>query len=75
MVYMRSPFFFYLFYLLYLLLYLGSYISFPTFGSEKSQIQVYAENNINVERTLRSLNYLVITKKIVKIFLDIDTLF
>ncbi|KAI7897345.1 uncharacterized protein EV154DRAFT_409832 [Mucor mucedo] len=36
----------------------GSYISFSTFGSEKSQIQVYAENNINVERTLRSLNYL-----------------
>ncbi|CAO3614513.1 unnamed protein product [Mucor hiemalis] len=36
----------------------GSFISFPAFGSEKSQIQVYAENNIHVERTLRSLNYL-----------------
>lgn len=40
-------------------LFLGSFISFPAFGSEKSQIQVYAENNIHVERTLRSLNYLV----------------
>ncbi|GAA5794865.1 hypothetical protein HPULCUR_000213 [Helicostylum pulchrum] len=36
----------------------GSYIAFPTFGAENNQIQVYAENNINVERTLRSLNYL-----------------
>lgn len=36
----------------------GSFISFPAFGSEKSQIQVYAENNVHVERTLRSLNYL-----------------
>lgn len=32
------------------------------FGSEgtNQQIQVYAGNKINVERTLRSLNYLVI---------------
>ncbi|OBZ83916.1 hypothetical protein A0J61_08034 [Choanephora cucurbitarum] len=37
----------------------GSHIAFPPFGSESlSQIQVYAENNVNVERTLRSLNYL-----------------
>lgn len=38
---------------------LGSFISFSTFGSEENDIQVYAENNINVDRTLRSLNYLV----------------
>ncbi|RCH90239.1 hypothetical protein CU098_006029 [Rhizopus stolonifer] len=36
----------------------GSFISFSTFGSEENDIQVYAENNINVDRTLRSLNYL-----------------
>ncbi|KAI8638802.1 hypothetical protein BD408DRAFT_11304 [Parasitella parasitica] len=37
----------------------GSYIAFPPFGSENStQIQVFAENSINIERTLRTLNYL-----------------
>lgn len=38
---------------------LGSFISFSTFGSDQNNVQVYAENYINVERTLRSLNYLV----------------
>ncbi|KAI8993396.1 hypothetical protein BDB01DRAFT_841410 [Pilobolus umbonatus] len=38
----------------------GSFIVFPPFGSDKSDdIYVYAENNLDVERTLRSLNYLV----------------
>ncbi|KAL7317550.1 hypothetical protein PS15m_003891 [Mucor circinelloides] len=37
----------------------GSFIAFPPFGSENSnQIQVFAENNINIERTLRTLNYM-----------------
>ncbi|RCH81734.1 hypothetical protein CU097_003708, partial [Rhizopus azygosporus] len=36
----------------------GSFISFSTFGSDQNNVQVYAENYINVERTLRSLNYL-----------------
>ncbi|KAF1803255.1 hypothetical protein FB192DRAFT_1278003 [Mucor lusitanicus] len=37
----------------------GSFIEFPPFGSEdSSQIQVFAENSINIERTLRTLNYL-----------------
>ncbi|KAL9552658.1 hypothetical protein MBANPS3_003663 [Mucor bainieri] len=37
----------------------GSFIVFPPFGSEDAnQIQVFAENSINIERTLRTLNYL-----------------
>ncbi|KAG0741254.1 hypothetical protein G6F29_011316 [Rhizopus arrhizus] len=37
----------------------GSFICFSTFGSEQNTVEVYAENYINVDRTLRSLNYLV----------------
>jgi hypothetical protein len=44
----------------YLLSCLASFISFSNFGSDTmNQIEVFAENNINVERTLRFLNYLV----------------
>lgn len=38
---------------------IGSFIAFPALGSGSNTITVYAENRINVERTLRSLNYLV----------------
>ncbi|CDS11242.1 hypothetical protein LRAMOSA03505 [Lichtheimia ramosa] len=37
----------------------GSFIAFPALGSGSNTITVYAENRINVERTLRSLNYLI----------------
>jgi hypothetical protein len=43
----------------YLYLYLGSFIALPAIGSGNNTITVYAENRVNVERTLRSLNYLV----------------
>ncbi|KAI9260836.1 hypothetical protein BY458DRAFT_516456 [Sporodiniella umbellata] len=36
----------------------GSFIAFSQFGSKETHVQVYAENTIHVERTLRSLNYL-----------------
>lgn len=38
---------------------LGSYIAFPPMGSGGSVVTVYAENRVNAERTLRSLNFLV----------------
>ncbi|PHZ08259.1 uncharacterized protein RHIMIDRAFT_269407 [Rhizopus microsporus ATCC 52813] len=34
----------------------GAYILFPPLGSGKTKITVYAENRVNAERTLRSLN-------------------
>lgn len=37
----------------------ASFIQFPKMGTESNQIIVYAENQVNVERTLRSLHFLV----------------
>ncbi|CAO3682790.1 unnamed protein product [Rhizopus stolonifer] len=34
----------------------GAYIMFPTIGSGKNKVTVYAENRVNAERTLRALN-------------------
>ncbi|KAG0744710.1 hypothetical protein G6F57_000072 [Rhizopus arrhizus] len=36
----------------------ASFIQFPKMGTESNQIIVYAENQVNVERTLRSLHFL-----------------
>ncbi|KAG2184834.1 hypothetical protein INT43_000747 [Umbelopsis isabellina] len=36
----------------------GSFIALPALGSGSNTITVYAENRVNVERTLRSLNHL-----------------
>ncbi|KAG2224282.1 hypothetical protein INT45_012850 [Circinella minor] len=36
----------------------GSFVSFPALGSGSNTVTVYAENRINAERTLRSLNHL-----------------
>ncbi|KAI9498114.1 hypothetical protein BDB00DRAFT_801188 [Zychaea mexicana] len=36
----------------------GSFIAFPALGSGSNTVTVYAENRINAERTLRSLNHL-----------------
>ncbi|KAI9308057.1 hypothetical protein BJ944DRAFT_175465 [Cunninghamella echinulata] len=36
----------------------GSFIHFPPIGAGTNQIHIYAENKINIERTLRLLNYL-----------------
>lgn len=38
---------------------LGSFIAFPPIGSGSGTVTVYAENRVNAERTLRSLNFLV----------------
>ncbi|KAI9319971.1 hypothetical protein BX666DRAFT_2025001 [Dichotomocladium elegans] len=37
----------------------GSFVAFPALGSGSNTVTVYAENRINAERTLRSLNYLI----------------
>lgn len=37
----------------------GSFIDFPPRGSKSSVVTVYAENRVNAERTLRSINFLV----------------
>ncbi|KAG2223283.1 hypothetical protein INT45_007009 [Circinella minor] len=39
----------------------GSYIAFPSIGSGMGTVTVYAENRVNAERTLRSLNFLACT--------------
>ncbi|KAI8145448.1 hypothetical protein BJV82DRAFT_535627 [Fennellomyces sp. T-0311] len=39
----------------------GSYIEFPPLGSGMRTVTVYAENRVNAERTLRSLNFLACT--------------
>ncbi|CAO3593383.1 unnamed protein product [Absidia cylindrospora] len=36
----------------------GSFIDFPPHGSKSSVVTVYAENRVNAERTLRSINFL-----------------
>ncbi|KAI9279008.1 hypothetical protein BDA99DRAFT_493747 [Phascolomyces articulosus] len=36
----------------------GSFVAFPALGSGSNTLTVYAENRINAERTLRSLNHL-----------------
>ncbi|ORZ15031.1 hypothetical protein BCR42DRAFT_328670 [Absidia repens] len=36
----------------------GSFIDFPPHGSKSSAVTVYAENRVNAERTLRSINFL-----------------
>lgn len=38
---------------------LGSYFIFPALGSGSNSLSIYAENRINVERSVRLLNYLV----------------
>lgn len=37
----------------------GSFISLPPLGSKMNTVTVYAENRVNAERTLRSINFLV----------------
>lgn len=39
---------------------LGSFFLFPSLGSGSNSVSIYAENRINVERSIRLLNYLVI---------------
>ncbi|CAO3630340.1 unnamed protein product [Mucor hiemalis] len=36
----------------------GSYLKFPVLGSGENKVSIYAENRINVERSIRLLNYL-----------------
>jgi hypothetical protein len=38
---------------------LGSFFLFPALGSGSNSVSIYAENRINVERSIRLLNYLV----------------
>lgn len=37
----------------------ASFIHFPKMGTGSNLVTVYAENQVNVERTLRSLHHLV----------------
>lgn len=37
----------------------GSFVEFPKMGTKDNLITVFAENQVNVERTLRSLHFLV----------------
>jgi hypothetical protein len=49
--------------------FIGSFFSFPALGSGSNSVSVYAENRINVERSIRLLNHLVkFSHKIIQLF-------